>query len=103
MGRANPVYNGKKTWEFPSDFPFIEHLLDSVSGKSPICNLVSDEAYFVPAFRNTDQLLQIDIKYFFHSYCILVTSLVLLTQSWIRSINTILNQYNHNLSVKIID
>ena len=58
MGGATSVYNGKITpYRFPLDFPFTEYLLDSISEKSPICNLVSDGTDFVPPLRNTDQLL----------------------------------------------
>ena len=70
MGGATPVHNGKK---HPMGSP------QSVSEKLPIFNLVSSGKDFVPPFQNTDQLLQIHVKYAFDSYCI-ITSLVLLTQ-----------------------
>ena len=57
---------------FPSDSPFIEYLLDLVSEKLTICNLVSDGTNFVPLSRNTDELLQIDVELVFDSYCILI-------------------------------
>ena len=62
-----PVYNGKSIRGVPSDFPFVEYLeylLDSVSEKSKICNLVSDGKNFFPLSRNTDHLLQIDVNAF---------------------------------------
>ena len=54
------------------DFPFIEYLLDSVSEKSTICDLVSE--------GNTDQLLQIDVKYVFDFYCILIRTQISLSK-----------------------
>ena len=36
------------SYEFSSDFAFIEYLLDLVSEKSKICNLVSDGRNLVP-------------------------------------------------------
>ena len=50
MGGATPLSS-------PRNFPFIEHLLDSLSEKPAISNLVFDETNFVPPSRNTDQLL----------------------------------------------
>ena len=70
---ATPVYNGK----VPPDFPFVEYLFDSVYENSTICNLVSDGTNFVPPSRNIDQLLQINAKYLFDSYCILITVFIL--------------------------
>ena len=51
---------------------FIEYFLDSVSEKSTTCNLVSNGTNFVPPSRNTEQLLQIDVKYVFDPYYILI-------------------------------
>ena len=70
----------KASKEFPLDFPFIEYLLDSVSEKSTICNLVSKGTNFLLPSRNTDQLLQINFKYVSNSYCVLITSPVASTQ-----------------------
>ena len=43
-----------------------------VSEMSRICNLVSDRTNFAPPSQNTEQLLQIDVKYVFDSYYILI-------------------------------
>ena len=53
----------KTSSDFPSDFPFLEYLLDLVSEKSTICNLDSDGTNSIPPSQNTEQLLQIDVKY----------------------------------------
>ena len=74
MGGATPVYNGKNILRVPLDFPFIKYLPVVVSEKLTICSLVSSGANFLPPSRNTDQLLQIDIKYVLDSYCIFITS-----------------------------
>ena len=55
---------GHSLQQFPLEFPYIQYLLDSIYEKSTICNLVSDGTNFVPSFRNTDQLLQIDVNKF---------------------------------------
>ena len=60
LQRLNPLSHSPQ--QFPSEFPFIEYLLDSFYEKSTICNLVSDRTNFVPPSRNTDQLLQIDFR-----------------------------------------
>ena len=48
MGGATLVYNGKTSQEFPSGFPFIEYLLNSVYEKLTISNLVCDGKFFPP-------------------------------------------------------
>ena len=40
-------------------------------------NLVSDGTNVVPPFRNIGQPLQIDVKYVFNSYCILIIIFIL--------------------------
>ena len=69
---GNPLSNSR----------FIEYLLYSVSEKSTICNVFSYGKNVVPPSWNTDQLLQIDVKYVF-DYCILITSPVSSRQYWI--------------------
>ena len=72
----------KTSSDFPSDFPFLEYLLDLVSEKSTICNLDSDGTNFIPPSRNTEQLLQIDVKY----VLILITFLYIHTFRYLKSI-----------------
>ena len=73
MGGLTPVYNGKNILRVPLGLffyripPFIKYLL------------VSDGTNSDPPFRNTDQLSQIDVKYVFDSYYILITSPILST------------------------
>ena len=62
----------KTSEDFPSDFPFLGYLLDLVSEKSTICNLDSDGTNFIPLSQNTEQLLQIEVKYVFGSHYILI-------------------------------
>ena len=48
MGGATPVYNGKNILAVPPrSFPFTEYLLDSLSEKLAIYNLVSGRTNFV--------------------------------------------------------
>ena len=72
----------KTSSDFPSDFPFLECLLDLVSEKSTVCNLDSDGTNCIPPSRNTEQLLQIDVKY----VLILFTFLYIHTFRYLKSI-----------------
>ena len=67
MGGTTTVYNVKNILGVP-----LEYLLDLLSEKSTICKLVSDGTNFGQPSRNNGQLLQIDVKHFFGSHCILI-------------------------------
>ena len=78
---------------FPSDVPFLEYLLKSVSEKLTICNLVSDGTSFIPPSRNTEHLLQIAIKYVFDSYYILLYTYISLFKVDKNHSNLLTNKY----------
>ena len=82
----------KTSWDFSSDFSFLEYLLDLVSEKSTIYNLDSDGTNFIPPSRNTEQLLQIDIIYVFDSYHILIYTYI--------SLFEVDNNHNSFLTIK---
>ena len=77
MGGNTPVCNTENILGVPIGLSF--HKIPPWLGlwKVDVCKLVSDGTNFVPPFRNIDQLLQIDVKYVFDSYCILIWILFL--------------------------
>ena len=77
MGGNTPVCNTENILGVPIGLSF--HKIPPWLGlwKVDVCKLVSDGTNFVPPFRNIDQLLQIDVKYVFDSYCILTIIFIL--------------------------
>ena len=75
------------------DFPFLEYLLDLVSENSTICNLASNETNFIPPCRNAEQLLQIDVKYVFDYWYILIYTYISLFKVDKNHNNLLTNKY----------